>query len=169
MGLQGMSMITDMLGDGEKSAFYRSEAEKMAENWMNTAVNEDGTTRLAFDRPDSYSMKYNMVWDRAWKSGLFTQEFMDAELADNMKHFNKYGMPLDSRADYTKSDWSVWVTVLTNDIEKRKALIAPIYTFLTKSEKRVPFSDWYDTKTSEFFYFKNRTVQGGCFMPLLMK
>ncbi|MEE1011651.1 MAG: DUF4965 domain-containing protein, partial [Acutalibacteraceae bacterium] len=101
MGLQGMSMIQNMLGNAEKSAFYRNEAEKMAANWKKTALNEDGSTRLAFDQPDTYSMKYNMVWDKVWNSGLFGQEFMDNELANNMKHFNKYGMPLDSRADYT--------------------------------------------------------------------
>ncbi len=168
MGLQGMSMIMNMLGDGEKSAFYRSEAEKMAANWMNTAVNEDGTTRLAFDRPDSYSMKYNMVWDRVWKSGLFTQEFMDAELADNMKHFNKYGMPLDSRADYTKSDWLVWTASMASSDEIFADYIAPLWKAYNESSSRVPLSDWYDTVSGKWVSFKNRTVQGGLFMRVLM-
>ena len=168
MGLQGMSIITDMLGDSDKSAYYRAEAEKMAENWMNTAVNEDGTTRLAFDQPDTYSMKYNMVWDRVWKSGLFTQEFMDAEIADNMKHFNKYGMPLDSRADYTKSDWLVWTASMSSSDKVFADYIAPLWIAYNESDSRVPLTDWYDTVSGKWVSFRHRTVQGGLFMRVLM-
>ncbi len=168
MGLQGMSMIQNMLGDAEKSAYYRSEAEKMAANWMNTALNDDGSTRLAFDRPDTYSMKYNMVWDRVWNSGLFTQEFMDAELANNMKHFNKYGMPLDSRADYTKSDWLVWTASMASSDKVFAEFVAPLWKAYNDSPSRVPMTDWYDTVSSRWVSFRHRTVQGGLFMRVLM-
>ncbi len=168
MGLQGMSMLMKMLGNEEKSAFYREEAVKMAETWKKTAVNDDGTTRLAFDRPDSYSMKYNMVWDKVWNSGLFGQEFMDAEIADNMKHFNKYGMPLDSRADYTKSDWLVWTASMASSDKVFEEFIAPLWKAYNDSPSRVPMTDWYDTVTSKWVSFRHRTVQGGLFMRVLM-
>ena len=169
MGLQGMAIITDMLGDADKSAFYRNEAEKMAENWMNTALNPDGTSNLAFDRPYTYSMKYNMVWDKVWKTGLFTQEFMDAEIADNRKHFNKYGMPLDSRADYTKSDWLVWTASMASEKKAFEEYIAPLWKAYDESPSRVPMTDWYDTVSGRWVSFRHRTVQGGLFMRLLMK
>ncbi len=168
MGLQGMSIIMKMLGEAEKSAYYRDEAVKMAENWKNTAVNDDGTTRLAFDLPDSYSMKYNMVWDRVWNSGLFTQEFMDAEIKDNMKHFNKYGMPLDSRADYTKSDWLVWTASMASSDKVFSDYISPLWKAYNETSSRVPLSDWYDTVSGKWVSFRNRTVQGGLFMRVLM-
>lgn len=169
MGLQGMAIITDMLGDADKSAFYRNEAEKMAANWMNTALNPDGTSNLAFDRPYTYSMKYNMVWDKVWKTGLFTQEFMDAEIADNRKHFNKYGMPLDSRADYTKSDWLVWTASMASEKKAFEEYIAPLWKAYDESPSRVPMTDWYDTVSGRWVSFRHRTVQGGLFMRLLMK
>lgn len=168
MGLQGMSIIMNMLGNNEKAAYYRCEAEKMAQNWLNTAVNEDGATRLAFDRPDSYSMKYNMVWDKVWNSGLFAQEFMDAEIADNMKHFNKYGMPLDSRADYTKSDWLVWTASMASSDKVFADYIEPLWNAYNESASRVPMSDWYDTVSGRWVSFRHRTVQGGLFMRMLM-
>ena len=169
MGLQGMAIITDMLGDADKSAFYRNEAEKMAANWMNTALNPDGTSNLAFDRPYTYSMKYNMVWDKVWKTGLFTQKFMDAEIADNRKHFNKYGMPLDSRADYTKSDWLVWTASMASEKKAFEEYIAPLWKAYDESPSRVPMTDWYDTVSGRWVSFRHRTVQGGLFMRLLMK
>lgn len=169
MGLQGMSELMNMLGNSDKSAYYREEAVKMAEIWKDTAVNPDGTTRLAFDKPDSYSMKYNMVWDKVWNSGLFGQEFMDAEIADNMKHFNEYGMPLDSRADYTKSDWLVWTASMASSDEIFEEYIAPLWKAYNESPSRVPMTDWYDTVSGRWVSFRHRTVQGGLFMRMLMK
>ena len=169
MGLQGMSIIMKMLGNSEKAQFYRLEAEKMAETWLKTAVNEDGTTRLAFDQPDSFSMKYNMVWDKVWKTGLFTQEFRDNELQDNKKHFNKYGLPLDSRADYTKSDWLVWVASMASDKETFEEFIEPLWNAYNESPSRAPLTDWYDTKSGRMVGFRHRTVQGGLFMRVLME
>ncbi len=168
MGLRGMAIIQEMLGDKEQAEFYRNEAEKMAANWMNTALNPDGTSNLAFDQPNTYSMKYNMVWDKVWGTNLFTQEFMDAEIADNMKHFNKYGMPLDSRADYTKSDWLVWVASMASSKAVFEQFVAPLWDAYNESESRVPMTDWYDTKSGKTVSFQHRTVQGGLFMRMLM-
>ena len=168
MGLRGMAIIEEMLGNKESSGFYLAESEKMAKNWMNTALNPDGTSNLAFDQPDTYSMKYNMVWDKVWGTNLFTQEFMDAEIADNMKHFNKYGMPLDSRADYTKSDWLVWVASMASSKEVFEQYIAPLWKAYDESSSRVPMTDWYDTVSGKAVSFQHRTVQGGLFMRMLM-
>ncbi len=168
MGLRGMAIIEEMRGNTESSGFYRSEAEKMAKNWMKTALNSDGTSNLAFDQPYTYSMKYNMVWDKVWGTNLFTQEFMDAEIADNMKHFNKYGMPLDSRADYTKSDWLVWVASMSSSKDVFEQYISPLWDAYNESSSRVPMTDWYDTVSGKCVSFQHRTVQGGLFMRMLM-
>jgi len=78
---------------------------------------------------------------------------------------------------YTKSDWILWTTVLTSNVEKRKALIAPVAKFLRETPHRYPFGDKYDSKDGVIIYgtnryglhggFKNRTVQGGLFITLL--
>ncbi len=169
MGLEGMSVIMKMLNKTDKAEFYHSEAVKMAEIWKKTAVNSDGTTKLAFDSPDSYSMKYNMVWNRIWKSGIFSSEFMDNEVEDNKKHFNEYGMPLDSRADYTKSDWLVWVASMASKKESFEEYIAPLWKAYNESESRVPLTDWYDTVSGKEVSFRHRTVQGGLFMRVLFE
>ena len=169
MGLRGMAIIMEMSGNKEKADFYKSKSEEMAENWLKTAVDENGESLLAFDRPDTFSMKYNMVWDRVWGTGLFSQEFMDRELKNNKKYFNKYGMPLDSRADYTKSDWLVWVASMASERQVFEEFIAPLWSAYNDSATRVAMSDWYDTKSGNMVEFKHRTVQGGLFMKVLME
>jgi hypothetical protein len=141
----------------------------MAAGWLNTAVAENGESLLAFDRPGTFSMKYNMVWDKVWGTGLFSQEFMDNELKNNKKYFNKYGMPLDSRADYTKSDWLVWVASMASDKAVFEKFVSPLWSAYNDSTTRVALSDWYDTKSGNMVSFKHRTVQGGLFMKILME
>lgn len=169
MGLRGMAIIMEMSGKSEKSEFYKAVAEKMAENWLKTAVDEKGESLLAFNRPDTFSMKYNMVWDRVWGTNLFSQEFMDKELQNNKKYFNRYGMPLDSRADYTKSDWLVWVASMASDKKVFEEFVAPLWSAYNECTTRAVLSDWYDTKSGNMVSFRHRTVQGGLFMRILME
>ncbi len=169
MGLQGMSIIMNMMGNTEKSGYYRKEAEKMAQKWKETAINGDGSTKLAFDQPNTYSMKYNMIWDKVWKTELFGRELMDKELQSNKKYFNKYGMPLDIRADYTKSDWLVWVASMASDKETFEEFINPLWDFYNETDTRVPMTDWYDTVSGKMVSFKHRSVQGGLFMKLMIE
>ena len=168
MGIQGMAIIMDMLGDKAEAEKYAKEAADMAAIWNATAKNPDGTTNLAFDRPNTYSMKYNMVWDKAWGTNIFTQEFRDFELSDNMTRFNEYGMPLDNRTDYTKSDWLVWTASMTSDKAVFEKFVAPLWKAYDEMSTRTPLTDWYDTVSGNEVSFQNRTVQGGLYMKMLM-
>ncbi len=168
MGVRGMGVLCEMMGKNKESKFYKKEAKRMADIWLQTAVDKDGSTRLAFDQPDTFSMKYNMVWDRVWKTKLFSQKLMDTELKSNKTHFNKYGMPLDSRADYTKSDWLVWTASMSSSKKMFEDFIKPMWNAYNVSTTRVALTDWYDTVSSNMVSFKHRTVQGGLFMKVLM-
>ena len=110
-----------------------------------------------------------MVWDKVWNTGLFTQQFRETELENNKKHFNKYGLPLDSRADYTKSDWLVWVASMTDNKDVFEEFIEPLWNTYNESSSRAPLTDWYDTKSGKMVGFRHRTVQGGLFMKVLMR
>ena len=168
MGLVGMSIILDMTGDEKGAAKYKRKARKMASVWLDTALNEDGTSNLAFDQPNTFSMKYNMVWDKVWGTKIFSKKFMDFEIKSNREHFNKYGMPLDSRADYTKSDWMVWTASMASSKKAFMSYIAPLWKAYDESPSRVPMTDWYDTLSGRIVSFQHRTVQGGLFMKVLM-
>lgn len=167
MGIAGLSIILDMMGDTKEAAKYMRKAKKMARNWMSTALNPDGSGKLAFDQPNTFSMKYNMVWDKLWGTKIFTKKFMDTEVKSNFAHFNKYGMPLDSRSDYTKSDWMVWTATMASSKKTFENYVAPLWKAYNESYSRVPMTDWYDTVSGRIVGFQHRTVQGGLFIKIL--
>ena len=125
-----------------------------------------GNTPLTLDG-QGWSMKYNLLWDKVLGLGLLPEAFYEAETRSYLPRINRYGLPLDSRADYTKSDWICWTAALTEDMEVRQALLSPIARMLAETTSRVPFSDWYDTKTGRYQAFIARSVQGGVFAPML--
>lgn len=139
----------------------------MAKKWEAKALADDHYV-LAFDKKESWSLKYNLVWDRFFESGLFSKQVYEKELEYYLKKQNFYGTPLDSRREYTKSDWILWCTALTDDIKRRKKLLEPVAKYLKETKSRFPFSDWYETVTGEYCHFKGRSVQGGIYMPLFM-
>lgn len=150
----------------DKSRIYQEAAKEMANIWVQIASN-GSTTKLAFDQEDSWSLKYNIIWDQLFELNLFDQKIGELEVDHYLSKINKYGAPLDSRKTYTKAVWIVWAATLSEDKEKFEKMIAPIKKYLEESSYRVPFSDWYDTVTADVMNFKNRTVVGAIFMPLL--
>ena len=167
MGIAGYSKVLAMQGKTDEAEKYMSEAREMAASWLERAANSDGSFRLAFDRPDTFSMKYNCVWDKLWGTKLFPPYAVFSEFASNKKHIHAYGMPLDNRKNYTKSDWLVWTATLAPTYGEFIDFITPLWNAYNVSMSRVPMTDWFDTDTANMISFKNRTVQGGLFIKLL--
>ena len=168
MGVEAYARLAGQLGQEAEALEYHQKAAAMAADWEKRAICDDHYV-LAFGNPDTWSLKYNLVWDRVWDSGLFSNEVYEKELAYYVKKTNAYGTPLDSRRSYTKSDWILWCAAMAKDAEEANALIAPVAAYLKNTESRVPFSDWYETETGRYCHFIARSVQGGIFMPALMK
>lgn len=167
MGIAGYSLILKAFGRTDEAEEYMNIAKNMASSWVERAQNSDGSFRLAFDRPDSFSMKYNVVWDKLWGTTLFPPYVLYSEFCSNKKQINAYGMPLDNRRTYTKSDWLLWTAILSPTKEEFEEFIAPLWLCYNITPSRVPMTDWYDTVTSCVVGFRHRSVQGGLFIKLL--
>jgi len=168
MGLEAFSILLRFSGDSSESEKYHKLARDMAESWK-TRADAGDHTRLAFDLPESWSLKYNLIWDILFGSNFFPESFYQRELDWYSKMQNQYGVPLDNRDTYTKSDWILWVSAFSSNPETVEAFSKPLTAFLADTPNKVPFSDWYDTVSARQVAFQNRTVQGGLFMPILRR
>lgn len=160
------SMLCDMLGIKEKFAEYRTKAEKMVKEWIKQA-SEGDHTKLAFDRPDSWSQKYNLIWDKVLGLKLFPEEVIKKEIAFYKKVQAEFGLPLDNRERYTKNDWITWTASLTSNLNDFKTIFDPVYKFAVNTPQRVPVNDWYVTDNAYQVGFQARSVVGGFFMKML--
>ncbi len=164
--LGAYALLCDMAGKKDDAAAFRSIAEDFAGKWAQMADDGDHF-RLAFDKPGTWSQKYNLVWDAMLGLNLFPKEIMKKEIEFYKKLPNRYGLPLDNRATYTKLDWTVWIATLADNSADFQALVAPILLFMNETPDRVPLSDWYDTVEAKKVGFQARPVIGGVFIKLL--
>ena len=115
---------------------------------------------------DTFSLKYNLTFDKILKLGLFGEEVYQREVDCYISKMDEFGVPLDNRAIYTKSDWLIWCAYLTNDEKKSTLFVESLQLFLKTSPDRLPFTDWFETENGEYHGFRARTTQGGCFILL---
>ena len=164
--LGAYAYLAEKLGKEQEATHYHSLALGFAKRWVAEGKVEDHY-KLAFDRPNTWSQKYNLVWDRLLGLDLFPRSVAQEEMAFYRTKLNTYGLPLDNRADYTKLDWIVWTATLTPDKEDFNALVNPIAKFLSETTERVPMTDWYMTSEPRQRGFQARSVVGGVFIKLL--
>lgn len=165
VGIESFSVICRALGKEQLGSEYEKKAKEFAV-LLKKEAGED-VMPLAYGQKDTYSLKYNILFDKLFGFDYIGQDICEREIDHYIAKSNRFGVPLDTRENYTKSDWILWCAALTDDKTKAEKLYAPVVRYLEESPVRLPFGDWYGTEKGEIVHFINRTVQGGIFAPLL--
>jgi hypothetical protein len=160
------SLLCEMTGRKEKAAEIRKKAEEMAAQWIRQSAEGDHT-RLAYDRPGTWSQKYNLVWDKILGLNLFPNEVLQKEIRYYQSIQSEYGLPLDNRQRYTKNDWITWTATMADTKEGFQSLFNPVWKFANETPQRVPVSDWYIVDNAYMVGFQARSVVGGFFIKML--
>lgn len=174
LALGAYADLCGKLGLVADAAAYREVAEGMVKSWVKAAKDRGGQYRLSFDRPGTWSMKYNLVWDELLGLKLFPPEVVEKELAFYLKKQERYGLPLDGRKAYAKIDWIGWVAAMGGKREW-DALMKPVYRWVNETKSRVPLTDHYWADSGEQVIhlksrgigFQARSVVGGIFLKML--
>ena len=168
MGVAGYARLCWLRGDQQSYNSYMEKAKEMATNWVKLAK-EENHYKLAYDRSGTWSQKYNMVWDKAWQTGLFSDQVKNLEYNYYLGKLNTYGLPLDSRSAYTKSDWEYWTASLARTDKLFLRISDLVWKYVNETPSRVPLSDWYYTDgTGSMCAFRARSVIGGHWMKVFV-
>jgi len=170
-GLAAYALMAEGIGKPDVAAEYSRLAAAMAGQWQTMAVDGDHY-KLTFDNPGTWSQKYNLVWDQILGLNLFPAKVRQTEISFYLQHLNKYGLPLDNRADYTKLDWEIWTATLADKSQPGApdafaTLMGPIGHWINEGPSRVPLTDWYSTITGVQKGFQARSVVGGVYIKAL--
>lgn len=149
---------------------YRKKAEELSDE-LKVKADRGDRYAIVLDKKEGWSTKYNLVWDKIFNLGLFGEDIYRKELAYYKTKMNKYGLPLDYRNTYCKSDWMIWAATL-GDKETVRSYAEVLTTMLAESTTRLPYPDLFETVAPCFDPKSGkrpmyaRTVQGGMWLPL---
>ena len=168
IALKCYSKMAEIIGLKSSSEQFSSLATEYSKKWVEMAKDGDHYM-LAFGKPGTWSQKYNLVWDKLLDLNVFPKVVINDEVKYYLTKQNKYGLPLDSRETYGKSDWMVWSATMANDDETFQKLFHPVFQYINETSSRVPVSDWHRTITGEMKGMLARSVVGGYFIKSLDK
>ncbi|HWD38788.1 MAG TPA: DUF4965 domain-containing protein [Fimbriimonas sp.] len=153
-------------GDKANADKYMKMAKVDAQHWVQVA-DAGNRSLLAFDQPNTWSQKYNLVWDKILGLNVFPPEVARKEVAFYKTVMQPFGLPLDSRTHLTKTDWTIWSATMAESPEDFRGFISPIYRYLNETTTRDPISDSYMTDDPHSGGMHARPVVGGFFVKLL--
>lgn len=127
----------------------------------------------------SYAMMYNLLWYRLLgydnllpNQAALMQQQQQWYSANVMQ---RYGLPLNSRALYTKDDWMTFTAAMyyTNGSTPQpsafsQTLFDGLFRFANETTSREPLSDWTNTNQPTAVGFLARPVYGAMYAPVLV-
>jgi hypothetical protein len=169
LALAAYGDLCERRGDSASAAKYAQLAKVDARHWVEAAADGDHY-RLAFDKPGTWSQKYNLVWDRILGLDVFPPSVARKEVAFYKNAMLRYGVPLDSRTHWTKTEWTFWSATLAESRVDFEDFISPIYDYLDQTSTRDPVTDYYETVDLDYGDHNSmyaRPVVGGFFVKML--
>ena len=195
-----MSGIAKTINYSSEAKRYDNIAREYISKWEEYGISRDGThAKLAYDWYGSWTTIYNLFADSllcfhlegssaAWTPTVQQQETLDLSKTSKNSGFvphhiykmqsdwyhavlQRYGLPLDSRHLYTKSDWQFFAAAVTSQ-DTRAEILQSVAKWVNETATDRPFVDLYETEGEGGFPGPNffaRPVVGGHFAFLTLE
>ncbi|KAI0638108.1 DUF1793-domain-containing protein [Trametes polyzona] len=162
IGIKAMAEIANLVGDTARSSNYSSIAAAYVQQWQKFATASDGThLTLSYGNSASWGLAYNLFADKLLRTNVFPASIFDLQTKWYSSHANAFGVPLDTRHTYTKSDWEIWTAGLVTTTAVRDLLISSVRKYAANGKSSQPLGDWYETTDGSVEGFRARPVVGG--------
>jgi hypothetical protein len=155
------------LNDAKAYDTYLSLAQEGARRWDSMARDGDHYM-MSFNKPGTWSIKYNLVWDRLLDLRLFPEDVVQREIAFYRTRLLKYGLPLDGRENQSaRIDATLTMAALANQSDF-EALIDPVFLYLNDTPDRAPMSGTYSPQDAKKKEGHASSAVGAVYTRMLM-
>ena len=175
VGIQAMAGVASVVADAASVQNYTVTASNYFSTWEYYGIDPSHNhTLLGYDWRSSWGLLYNTYPDKLLNLGLIPQSLFEMQSNWYPQVSQVFGVPLDNRHSYTKSDWQMW-TAATCSPETRRLFVNGLAYWINNTDTDRPFTDLYDTiNTGNYpvspspIYFIARPVVGGHFSLLAL-
>ncbi|KAI9759953.1 MAG: mitochondrial import inner membrane translocase subunit TIM14 [Chaenotheca gracillima] len=175
VGIEAMAKVATAVSNSDDAQNFTTTASNYIQAWEYFAVDPSGMhTVLSYEWRSSYGLLYNIYPDMLLDLGIVPQRIYDMQSDWYPTISQVYGIPLDTRHSYTKSDWEMW-TAATCSPDTRKLFVNALAYWINSTDTNRAFSDLYETVDDGSYpispapiYFIARPVVGGHFSLLAL-
>ncbi|KAH8884348.1 DUF1793-domain-containing protein [Thozetella sp. PMI_491] len=167
IGIGAMGKIAQLTG---RTDTYTATAKSYIEKWYEYGINTNSVpphSMLKYGDTASHGLLYNLYADKTLGLNLVKKEIYDGQSEFYSNLMGRYGVPLDTRATYTKMDWEAWAAAVASP-ETRALFYKKIVAFINNTSTRIPMTDWYEASSGNAAGFTARPVVGGLFAQLVL-
>ncbi|KAI0952144.1 hypothetical protein AcV7_008040 [Taiwanofungus camphoratus] len=162
IGIKAMAEMAAMVGDSATSSNYSSIAASYVTQWQGYATSSDGQhLTLAYGNDATWGLSYNMYADKLLNTNLIPTSVYDMQTAWYPTVLESFGVPLDTRHTYTKSDWQSWTAAIMSSTAGRDMFVNSVYQYAADGLNSAPLSDYYWANNGSVNGFRARPVVGG--------
>lgn len=151
IGIEAFAVIAKLTGNSADATNYTNIAHSYITQWQVLGVAQDATpphTTLGYGLNDTHGLLYNLYGDKELNLGLVPQSVYDMQSAFYPTVADTYGVPLDTRHNYTKSDWQMFTAAIASQ-ETQDLLIGDLAKWINQTPTNLAFTDWYDAQTGK--------------------
>ncbi|KAN0083835.1 protein of unknown function (DUF1793) domain containing protein [Elaphomyces granulatus] len=172
IGIEAMAVISNLTGNTQEAQNYTNIANKYISQWLTLGIASNDNpphTTLAYGQDNTHGLLYNLFSDSELGLNLVPRSVYDMQSNFYPTIQNKYGVPLDTRHDYTKGDWECWVAAVASK-STQQTIFKLLATWINKTPTDRGLTDLYSTTTGDFpgTLFAARPVMGGTFALLAL-
>lgn len=175
VGIKAMARLAEVMGEAADAANFSSIATSYVSPFLKMALSSNGThTKLAYQQEDSWGSLYNLFGSALLcfhepAGSLFPYDLYRNQSSWYDTVLQPFGLPLDTRHVYAKSDWELWTAAIASE-KTRMSIVNAMGAWVNKTTTNRPFTDLYDTQTTGFpgINFMARPVVGGHFSVLAL-
>lgn len=150
-GIAAMGVIAEWIGETKNATNYRNISTEYVKKWQKLAVDKKKThLKLAYQDDKSWGTLYNLIGDRILNLQLVPKSVYDLQDKYYPTVAQKYGVPLDSRHNWTKSDWEMWASSIATSDKTRNLFIDRLFNFYSDAQTDAPMTDLYESTTGDF-------------------
>jgi hypothetical protein len=95
------------------------------------------------DKPTSWKIPYNLYPDVLFDLKTFPEKAYQMGNTFFKSVRGEYGVPLDHRQEWAKTDWNMWLAGTLDDMDTRREFIDDLWAFMSNGKHNWPFSDRY--------------------------
>ncbi|KAI9690746.1 MAG: hypothetical protein M1820_009843 [Bogoriella megaspora] len=175
VGIQSIALIAEQIGEAADATNYFSIASRYYDQWEYFGIDPSRNhTLLSYEWRSSWGLLYNIYPDKLLNLGIVSEEIFQMQSQWYPQVSQVFGVPLDNRHSYTKSDWEMW-TAATCEPSTRRLFVDSLAYWLNNTSTDLPFSDLFEVIDSgslpvspNVVTFIARPVVGGHFSLLAL-